>query len=83
MGKGAINAEDARFERGRASSDGQEALQASQVGTRGFVEKGAGRCRRCRDPDGVGQSIEAASDASERPADLAERPLLGAHGPEV
>jgi hypothetical protein len=83
MEEGAIDPENAGFEWGRTSSDCQQALEAGESCSGGFVEeRTGGRCGG-RYADRVSERIEAASDASEGFADLAERPLLGAHGREV
>jgi hypothetical protein len=83
VSEGTVDPEDAGLERSRASADGQEAVETGEACPGGLVEKRAGRRRRRRHPDGISQRVEAASDASEGLADLAERPLLGAHGREV
>jgi len=83
MGDGAIDPENAGFEWGRTSSDCQQALKAGKSGSGGFVEEGTGGRRGGHNANRVSERIEAASDASEGFADLAERPLLGAHGREV
>src|SRR5262245_10722312 len=52
------------------------------MGPRRLVEKGAWRCVRRCDTDGVRKRVEAARDGGEGLPDLAERPVLAAHGRE-
>jgi hypothetical protein len=83
MGESAIDPQNARFEWGRTSSDCQQALEAGESCSGGFVEEGTGERRGGCNADRVSERIEATSDPCEGFADLAERPLLGAHGREV
>ena len=68
--------------RRRAAADGQETVEAGEVGASGLVEEDAGRRGGGRDPDGVGQRVQAVSDAGEGLPDVAERPVPAAHGRE-
>src|SRR5262245_47496384 len=52
------------------------------MGPRRLVEKGAWRCARRRDADSVRKRVESASDGGKGLPDLAERPVLAAHGRE-
>ena len=80
--EGAVDREEAGLGSTRAAADGQETLESGEAGAGRLVEQGAGRSVRGRNPDGVGQRVEAASDGGEGVPDVAERPVLGAHGRE-
>jgi hypothetical protein len=82
MRERAVDREKAGLGRGGVAADREETVEAGEMSASGLVEEDAGRCRGGRDPDCVGQRVQALSDASESFPDVAERPVPAAHGRE-